>query len=144
MVHLAGENIAQRWSPAVKKRILESRAIGTANLLSGLAAAQPRPHVLVCANAVGYYGDRGEELLSESAAPGSDWLAGVCVAWQEAALRGEALGLRVCVLRTGVVLDRHGGALAKMLPAFQAGDRRSRRRRPTVHAAVDLDDFAQL
>ena len=144
VVHLAGENIAQRWSPAVKKRILESRAGGTANLLGGLAAAEPRPRVLVCANAVGYYGNRGEELLGESAAPGADWLAAVCVAWQEAALRAEELGLRVCVLRTGVVLDRHGGALAKMLPAFKAGVggpvAGGRQFMPWIH----LDDLAQL
>jgi uncharacterized protein (TIGR01777 family) len=121
VVHLAGENIAQRWSPAARERISASRVVGTANLLAGIAAADPRPGVLVCANAVGYYGDRGEQLLSESAAPGGDWLAGVCVAWQRAALEATSPALRVCVLRTGVVLDRHGGALAKMLPAFRAG-----------------------
>jgi uncharacterized protein (TIGR01777 family) len=121
VVHLAGENIAQRWSRAVKQRIRESRTTGTANLVTGLAAAQERPRVLVCANAVGYYGGRGDELLSEQSPPGEDWLAGVCGAWQEEAMRAGELGLRVCVLRTGVVLDRHGGALAKMLPAFQAG-----------------------
>lgn len=121
VVHLAGENIAQRWSSAVKERIRESRTTGTTNLVTGLASAQPRPRVLLCANAVGYYGNRGDELLSEQSPPGEDWLAGVCAAWQAAAMRAGELGLRVCVLRTGVVLDRHGGALAKMLPAFQAG-----------------------
>jgi hypothetical protein len=77
--------------------------------------------VLVCANAVGYYGNRGDELLSESSPPGDDWLAQVCVEWEAAAIAARAHGLRVCVLRTGVVLDRRGGALAQMLPPFQAG-----------------------
>jgi hypothetical protein len=77
--------------------------------------------VLVCANAVGYYGNRGDELLSESSAPGDDWLAKVCVEWEAAANTALTLGLRVCTIRTGVVLDRSGGALAKMLPPFQAG-----------------------
>jgi uncharacterized protein (TIGR01777 family) len=121
VIHLAGENIAQRWSAAAKERILESRTTGTANLVAGLAQAQPRPRVLVCANAVGYYGDRGDELLSEQSPPGVDWLAGVCADWQEQAMRAGELDMRVCVLRTGVALDRRGGALAKMLPPFQAG-----------------------
>jgi uncharacterized protein (TIGR01777 family) len=121
VIHLAGENIAQRWSPAVGERIRSSRVDGTANLIKGIAAAAPRPTVLVCANAVGYYGNRGDELLNEESGPGEDWLAGVCVAWEQAALAARPLGLRVCVLRTGVVLDRAGGALGKMLPPFQAG-----------------------
>jgi uncharacterized protein (TIGR01777 family) len=121
VVHLAGENIAQRWSAAVKERISTSRTIGTANLVAGIAAAEPRPRALLCANAVGYYGNRGDELLSEQSPVGEDWLAGVCAAWQEAAMRAGEVGARVCVLRTGVVLDRHGGALAKMLPPFQSG-----------------------
>jgi uncharacterized protein (TIGR01777 family) len=121
VVHLAGENIAQRWSGAARKRIRDSRVVGTANLIAGIEAADPRPRVLVCANAVGYYGDRGEELLSEQAAPGEDWLAAICVEWERAAMSAAPLGLRVCVLRAGVVLDRRGGALAKMLPPFQAG-----------------------
>jgi len=121
VVHLAGENIAQRWTAGARERIRASRVVGTANLVAGISAAEPRPRVLVCANAVGYYGDRGDELLSEDAAAGDDWLAAVCVGWERAALAAVELGLRVCVLRTGVVLDRDGGALAKMLPPFQAG-----------------------
>ncbi|HEX2702578.1 MAG TPA: TIGR01777 family oxidoreductase [Solirubrobacteraceae bacterium] len=127
VVHLAGENIAQRWSAGARERIHTSRAAGTANLVAGIAGARgavgsdPRPRVLVCANAVGYYGNRGDELLSESSGPGDDWLASVCVEWEAAAIAAVALGLRVCVLRTGVVLDRDGGALGKMLPPFQAG-----------------------
>jgi uncharacterized protein (TIGR01777 family) len=121
VVHLAGENIAQRWSRGARERIRTSRATGTANLVAAIEAADPRPHALLCANAVGYYGNRGDELLSETSAPGEDWLAQVCVEWEAAANAALALGLRVCIMRTGVVLDRRGGALAKMLPPFQAG-----------------------
>jgi len=90
VVHLAGEPVAQRWSAAAKERIRESRAEGTANLVAGLREAQPCPRVLVCASAVGYYGPRGEEELDESAPPGSDFLAEVCVAWERAAEAAEA------------------------------------------------------
>ena len=121
VVHLAGENIAQRWSDDARERIRTSRVAGTANLLAGIEAADPRPRVLVAANAVGYYGNRGDDLLTEDAEPGEDWLAQVCVEWEAAAMAAAALGLRVSVLRTGVVLERSGGALAKMLPPFQAG-----------------------
>jgi uncharacterized protein (TIGR01777 family) len=121
VVHLAGENIAQRWSDDARERIRMSRITGTANLLAGIEAADPRPRILVSANAVGYYGNRGDDLLTEDSEPGSDWLAQVCVEWEAAAMAATALGLRVCVLRTGVVLERSGGALAKMLPPFQAG-----------------------
>jgi len=121
VIHLAGEPIAQRWSPAVREAISASRRTGTANLVAGIEALAQRPRVLVSANAVGYYGDRGAELLTEASTPGTGYLAEVCVAWEHAALRARDLGLRVCVLRTGVVLDRHGGALAKMLPPFRLG-----------------------
>jgi uncharacterized protein len=121
VIHLAGENVAQRWTEKAKRSIRESRVIGTEALLDGLRAADPRPGVLICASAVGYYGDRGSEVLDETAAPGTDWLAGVCVDWEAAAAEAGRLGLRVCSLRTGVVLSRHGGALAKLLPPFRAG-----------------------
>ena len=121
VVHLAGANIAQRWTARAREEIRSSRADGTANLVSGIRAADPHPRVLVCANAVGYYGNRGPEPLTETSAAGSDWLAQVCVEWERAALAAADLGLRVCVLRTGVVLDAHGGALAKMLPPFKLG-----------------------
>jgi uncharacterized protein (TIGR01777 family) len=121
VIHLAGENVAQRWTDSAKRSIRESRVIGTRALLEGLRASAPRPGVLVCASAVGYYGDRGDEVLDEGSAPGADWLAGVCVEWEAAAHEAEALGMRVCSLRTGVVLSRHGGALAKMLPPFRLG-----------------------
>jgi uncharacterized protein len=122
VVHLAGEPIAQRWSPRVREAIRASRVAGTENLLAGIAALADRgPRVLVSASAVGYYGDRGEERLDETSPPGSDFLAGVCVAWERAALAGAGGRLRVCVLRSGAVLDRRGGALARMLPPFRLG-----------------------
>ncbi len=121
VIHLAGENVAQRWTDSAKRSIRQSRVIGTEALLEGLRAADPRPGVLVSASAVGYYGNRGEEVLDETAEPGSDWLAGVCVDWEAAAREAESLGLRVCSLRTGVVLSADGGALAKMLPPFKLG-----------------------
>jgi len=121
VIHLAGEPIAQRWSAPARTAIATSRTTGTANLVAGIAAAARPPRVLVCANAVGYYGDRGEELLTEDSHPGADWLAGVCVGWERAALAAREHGARVCVLRTGVVLDARGGALAKMLPPFRLG-----------------------
>lgn len=121
VVHLAGEPIAQRWTPAVREAIRASRTTATTNLVAGIGAAQARPQVLVSANAVGYYGDRGAERLTEASAPGEGFLAEVCAAWEREALTARALGLRVCVLRSGVVLDRRGGALAKMLPPFRLG-----------------------
>jgi uncharacterized protein (TIGR01777 family) len=121
VVHLAGENVAQRWTESAKRSIRQSRVIGTQALIEGLRAADPRPGILVSASAVGYYGDRGDEVLDEESAPGTDWLAGVCVDWEAAAAEATSLGMRVCSLRTGVVLSRTGGALAKMLPPFRLG-----------------------
>ncbi len=122
VVHLAGEDVAQRWSDDAKRRIRESRELGTRNLVAGLAAADPRPAVLVSGSASGYYGPRdGAEPVDETAAPGDDFLAQVCVAWEREAQAAEAFGVRVVRLRTGIVLDAEGGALAKMLPPFRAG-----------------------
>jgi uncharacterized protein (TIGR01777 family) len=121
VVHLAGENIAQRWSDEAKRAIHTSRELGTRNLVAGLRAAEPRPGVLVSASGVDYYGDRGDEPVTEDAPPGDDWLAQVCVAWEREAAAVEELGVRVVRLRTGVALDKGGGALAKMLPFFRLG-----------------------
>jgi hypothetical protein len=121
VVHLAGENIAQRWTKAAKQRIVASRERGTRNLVDGLAAADPRPRVLVSSSGVGYYGFRGDEPLDEQAPLGNDFLAGVVAVWEREAGRAAASGVRVVKLRTGVVLDAHGGALSKMLPPFKAG-----------------------
>lgn len=121
VVHLAGEPIDQRWTDRAKRRIRASRERGTANLVAGLRAADPRPAVLVSASATGFYGPRRDERLDERAPAGHDFLAGVCVAWEQAARGAEALGVRVVNVRTGVVLDRAGGALARMLPPFRLG-----------------------
>lgn len=121
VVHLAGESISQRWSAAVKQRIRESRVAGTRNLVAGLQAAEPRPPVLVCGSAVGYYGSRGNEPIDETAGPGRDFVAEVVQAWEREADAAAGAGMRLVKLRTGVVLDASGGALAKMLPPFKAG-----------------------
>jgi uncharacterized protein (TIGR01777 family) len=121
VIHLAGEPVAQRWSAAAKERIRTSRESGTANLVAGLRSAEPRPRVIVSASAVGYYGPRGDEEVSESDPPGDDFLAEVCVVWERAAQAAGELGMRVAIVRTGVVLDPDGGALEKMLPPFRAG-----------------------
>jgi uncharacterized protein len=121
VVHLAGEPVAQRWTDAARERIRSSRVDGTRGLVAAIAAADPRPRVLVTASGVGYYGAHGDERLDEDAAAGDDFLAQVCVATESEARAAGQAGVRVVVLRTGVVLDRAGGALAKMLPAFRLG-----------------------
>ncbi|HEU4975868.1 MAG TPA: TIGR01777 family oxidoreductase [Baekduia sp.] len=121
VVHLAGEPVAQRWTAAAKQRILESRELGTRNLVAGLRAADPRPGTLVSSSAVGYYGKHGDEPVTESAPTGDDFLARVCVAWEREADAAAELGVRVVKIRTGVVLDRDGGALKTMLPPFKLG-----------------------
>ena len=121
VVHLLGENVAQRWTAKAKKAIHESRELGTRNLVAGIEASSPRPAALVSSSAVGYYGKHGDERVPESSPAGSDFLAGVCVAWEREADRASELGLRVVKLRTGVVLDKTGGALKTMLPPFKAG-----------------------
>ncbi len=121
VVHLAGEPVSQRWSAEARRAIRDSRVVGTEHLLEGLTGAQPRPAVLVSSSATGYYGPHHNEPLDEEAPPGSDFLAEACVAWEAAAERAAGLGMRVVRVRTGVVLDRSGGALAKMLPAFKLG-----------------------
>jgi uncharacterized protein len=121
IVHLAGENVAQRWSAEAKRAIRESRVTGTRNLLAGLRAAEPRPRTLVSSSAIGYYGAHGEEPLDEDAPAGNDFLAEVCRQWEAEAAQASELGARVVLVRTGVVLDRHGGALAKMLVPFRLG-----------------------
>jgi uncharacterized protein len=120
VVHLAGEDIAQRWSDDTLRRIKASREQGTRNLVEGLRAADPRPAALVSSSAVGYYGNRPEP-VDEDAPPGEDVLADICVVWEREAQKAEDLGLRVVRVRTGVVLDKSGGALSKMLPFFKAG-----------------------
>lgn len=121
VVHLAGEPVAQRWNDDVKRRIHDSRETGTRNLVAGIEALAERPRVLVSSSAVGYYGKHGDEIVTEATPPGDDFLAAVCIAWEREALRAQELGLRVALIRTGVVLDAQGGALAKMLLPFKLG-----------------------
>lgn len=120
VVHLAGEGIADgRWSSERKRRIRDSRVDSSAAVAAAIAAAEPRPGILLQASAVGFYGSRGAEELTEESLPGEDYLAGICRQWEEASAEVETLGVRRAVLRTGVVLAREGGALAKMLLPFR-------------------------
>ncbi|HEX2016599.1 MAG TPA: TIGR01777 family oxidoreductase [Solirubrobacteraceae bacterium] len=121
VVHLAGENVAQRWTEASKQAIRDSRVFGTRHLVESLRDADPRPGVLISGSATGYYGPRSDERLDESAPAGEGFLSQVCVAWEAAAAAATQFGTRTVLLRTGVVLDRSAGALAKMLPPFRAG-----------------------
>ncbi len=121
-VHLAGENIAGgRWTRAKKARIRDSRIQGTRLLCEALARLEKPPRALVSASAVGYYGDRGDEVLDEASEPGSNFLAETCRAWEGATEAAERAGIRVVHLRFGVVLSSQGGALAKMLLPFRWG-----------------------
>jgi len=120
IVHLAGEDPGQRWNDKSRAEILASREKGTRNLVTGIFAAEPRPTVLVGASASGFYGPHGDEIVDESCGPGDDWLSNVCVRWEHHTDAAK-LGLRVVKVRTGIVLDKEGGALAKMLPPFKAG-----------------------
>jgi hypothetical protein len=122
VVHLAGAGVGdKRWNPARKRVIIESRTRGTDLLARTVAGLDPRPDVLVSASAVGWYGDRGDDVLVESEPAGSGFLAGVCVAWEAATGPAEAAGIRTVHLRTGIVLSPTGGALAKQLPLFRLG-----------------------
>ena len=122
IVNLAGESIASgRWTAARKAAIRSSRVEATRALVDAAAAASPRPKVLVNASGVGYYGAHGDEPLDETAAAGTDFLARLCVEWEAEARRAEALGVRVVVVRLGVVLAPDGGALSAMLLPFRAG-----------------------
>jgi len=121
LIHLAGEPLAQRWNEETKQRIRDSRVAGTRNMVQGLTRAVKRPAMLICASAVGYYGSRGDEMLTEQSAAGSGYLPELCQAWEEEAAKAEALGIRVVRLRIGLVLDGRGGALMRMLPPFRMG-----------------------
>jgi len=121
VVHLAGESVVGRWTEEKKKAIRESRVLGTRNLASALAQSGAKPRVLVCASAVGFYGNRGEELLPEESATGQGFLAEVCHEWEEATQAATEAGIRVVNIRIGLVLSAKGGALAKMLTPFKLG-----------------------
>jgi uncharacterized protein len=120
VVNLAGELIGQRWTPEVKRRIRDSRVAGTRAIASAAAAAGS-VRALVSASSVAYYGPRGDEPLDESSPPGGDFLGGVCTAWEEALAPARSAGIRVVVLRIGLVLHPDGVALRRMVPLFRAG-----------------------
>jgi uncharacterized protein (TIGR01777 family) len=121
VVYLAGAPVAQRWTAHAREAIRESRVTGTHNLVQALAKLPRKPQVLVCASAVGYYGSRGDEVLTESSAPGTDYLAKLCLDWENEAQAAEGLGMRVVRIRTGLVLDARSGALPRMLLPFRMG-----------------------
>ena len=121
VVHLAGEPVDQRWNDEAKKKIRESRELGTRNLVEGMKAAGPRLRTLVSASASGYYGPRGDERVGESEPPGDDFLADVVVRWEREAKAAEEHGVRVAMMRTGIVLFEEGGALGRMLTPFKLG-----------------------
>lgn len=121
VVHLAGESIAREWTAAKKDEIRRSRVDATRRLCQTLAQVKNPPRVLICASAIGYYGDRGDELLDESSPAGTGFLADVCRGWEDATEPAAAAGIRTVRIRLGVILDPRSGALAQMLPVFGVG-----------------------
>ena len=121
VVHLSGETIGARWNPDKKQRIRESRVNSTNQLVESLSKVETKPEVLVCASAIGFYGEGGDEEFTEDSPPGNDFLAEVCQDWELAAQKAEALGIRVVRVRLGHVLGKDGGLLKTMLPPFQMG-----------------------
>jgi uncharacterized protein (TIGR01777 family) len=122
VINLAGEPIAaKRWSDQQKKSIRDSRIVITRRLVEGMSRAKHKPQVFVSSSAVGYYGNRGDERLEETSAPGRGFMSEVCQEWEREAARASELGIRVVLVRTGVVLSADGGALEKMLPPFKIG-----------------------
>jgi uncharacterized protein (TIGR01777 family) len=145
VVHLAGESIAGgRWTRARKRRILDSRVKGTRALVAALADLPARPRVLVCASAIGFYGDRGDEPLDEQSAGGRGFLADVCRQWEAEALAARAMGVRVVNARIGVVLSAHGGALPRMLTPFRLGLGGVIGDGSQVMSWVSLDDLVRM
>ena len=121
VIHLAGENVAGRWTPEKKNRIRESRVLSTRNLSRALVSLEHRPRVFVCASAIGYYGNHGDETLTETSSSQAGFLAEVCHEWEEATFPAREAGIRTVNLRIGVVLSPRGGALKAMLGPFRLG-----------------------
>ena len=122
VVHLAGESIGERkWIPEQKRRIRDSRVKGTAVLAAAVASRENKPRVFVSASAIGYYGDRGDEILNEDSRPGEGFLSEVCRAWEDETRPAADAGVRTVIVRTGIVLAKHGGALQSMLLPFRLG-----------------------
>lgn len=121
VIHLAGESIVGRWSEDKKKKIRDSRVVGTRNIAQALAQAKDKANIFICSSAIGYYGDRADELLNEESAPGVGFLPEVCREWEAATRPAADAGIQTVQIRTGVVLTSKGGALAKMLTPFKMG-----------------------
>lgn len=122
IIHLMGEGIAdKRWDESQKKKIYDSRIVSTNKLIEAIRNQSVKPKVFVSTSAVGIYGDRGDEVITEDSSTASDFLANVCKDWEKEANKASELGLRVAIIRTGVVLGKNGGALSKMLPIFKLG-----------------------
>jgi uncharacterized protein (TIGR01777 family) len=121
VIHLAGESIFGRWTAAKKRKIRDSRVDGTLNLASAMARAEDKPKVFVCGSAIGYYGNRGDEALTEKSAAGTGFLAEVCQQWEESTMPAVQADIRTAHLRTGIVLSPKGGALGAMLVPFKLG-----------------------
>jgi uncharacterized protein (TIGR01777 family) len=121
VVHLAGESVVGRWTNEIKSAIRDSRVLGTRHLTAALVQAEVRPRVLVCASAIGFYGDRGDEVLGEKSPIGQGFLPEVCNEWEEATQTAIEAGIRVVNIRIGLVLSAKGGALANMLTPFKLG-----------------------
>ncbi len=121
VVHLAGEPVAQRWTAEAKRKIRDSRVLGTRHLVESIKSLEIKPKVVLCASATGFYGHRGDEVLTEESGAGEGFLAETCREWENEAKLLETLGVRVVFVRIGIVLGRGGGALAKMLPPFRMG-----------------------
>lgn len=121
VVHLAGESINGRWSEDKKRKIRDSRVLGTRSLVAALAKLADKPKVFISGSAIGYYGDRADEIMTEGSAAGDTFLAKTCVEWETEARRAEDFGIRTVLIRTGIVLAKDGGALAQMLSPFKFG-----------------------
>ncbi len=121
VVHLAGESVVGRWTNEKKSAIRDSRVLGTRNLATALARCEAKPRVFICASAIGFYGDRGDEVLREESAAGRGFLPEVCREWEDASRRAAEAGIRTVNIRTGLVLSAEGGALVKMLTPFKLG-----------------------
>lgn len=121
VIHLAGESIVGRWTDAKRKAIRDSRVLGTRSVAKALAQTQAKPEVFICASAIGFYGNRGDEILEESSSGGHGFLPEVCGEWEEASRIASDAGIRTVNIRIGLVLSRTGGALEKMLLPFKLG-----------------------
>lgn len=123
VVHLAGENVSGgiRWTDEKKKAIRDSRVLGTRNVVDAISKLKKKPHTFIASSAIGFYGERGDEEVTESSAAGDNFLAGVCKEWEAESRRAEDAGIRTVLLRTGIVLSKDGGALGTMLTPFKLG-----------------------